>query len=135
MIRRPPRSTRTDTLFPYTTLFRSHPAAGAGARRRPHAAAPRRGRVEGAPREPAHPRRAAGRAASVILAGLAGGGRRAAGGVAAGLRGRPYASSAATWSAMASEEVTPGDTMPYKFPYPGPPKPEASPYGETHVRT
>src|SRR3546814_3232704 len=33
MIRRPPRSTRTDTLFPYTTLFRSqafshHGAAG-----------------------------------------------------------------------------------------------------------
>src|SRR3546814_14219503 len=29
MIRRPPRSTRTDTLFPYTTLFRSgvHPCA------------------------------------------------------------------------------------------------------------
>src|SRR3546814_15361694 len=26
MIRRPPRSTRTDTLFPYTTLFRSTPA-------------------------------------------------------------------------------------------------------------
>src|SRR3546814_7070787 len=27
MIRRPPRSTRTDTLFPYTTLFRArHPA-------------------------------------------------------------------------------------------------------------
>src|SRR3546814_5500352 len=25
MIRRPPRSTRTDTLFPYTTLFRSEP--------------------------------------------------------------------------------------------------------------
>src|SRR3546814_7543245 len=24
MIRRPPRSTRTDTLFPYTTLFRAH---------------------------------------------------------------------------------------------------------------
>src|SRR3546814_10562480 len=34
MIRRPPRSTRTDTLFPYTTLFRS--------RVYPH----RRGRVE-----------------------------------------------------------------------------------------
>src|SRR3546814_10218859 len=38
MIRRPPRSTRTDTLFPYTTLFRSlhrtvdhwHPAAFGG---------------------------------------------------------------------------------------------------------
>src|SRR3546814_2682342 len=34
MIRRPPRSTRTDTLFPYTTLFRSavqllrHPCLG-----------------------------------------------------------------------------------------------------------
>src|SRR3546814_9513423 len=27
MIRRPPRSTRTDTLFPYTTLFRSQPLA------------------------------------------------------------------------------------------------------------
>src|SRR3546814_13042275 len=32
MIRRPPRSTRTDTLFPYTTLFRSafDSAAGRG---------------------------------------------------------------------------------------------------------
>src|SRR3546814_4830882 len=30
MIRPPPRSTRTDTLFPYTTLFRS----GGGSRRR-----------------------------------------------------------------------------------------------------
>src|SRR3546814_7992349 len=29
MIRRPPRSTRTDTLFPYTTLFRSGGAVGA----------------------------------------------------------------------------------------------------------
>src|SRR3546814_12469129 len=28
MIRRPPRSTRTDTLFPYTTLFRSSPFLG-----------------------------------------------------------------------------------------------------------
>src|SRR3546814_2580094 len=30
MIRRPPRSTRTDTLFPYTTLFRSAHASLAG---------------------------------------------------------------------------------------------------------
>src|SRR3546814_2237665 len=30
MIRRPPRSTRTDTLFPYTTLFRSWSAIHAG---------------------------------------------------------------------------------------------------------
>src|SRR3546814_19217653 len=28
MIRRPPRSTRTDTLFPYTTLFRSRNGCG-----------------------------------------------------------------------------------------------------------
>src|SRR3546814_1731783 len=28
MIRRPPRSTLTDTLFPYTTLFRSAPLVG-----------------------------------------------------------------------------------------------------------
>src|SRR3546814_17139553 len=41
MIRRPPRSTRTDTLFPYTTLFRSphlpdqgHAGEGARADRR-----------------------------------------------------------------------------------------------------
>src|SRR3546814_19819626 len=31
MIRRPPRSTRTDTLFPYTTLFRSVVEVVAGA--------------------------------------------------------------------------------------------------------
>src|SRR3546814_10200075 len=37
MIRRPPRSTRTDTLFPYTTLFRS------GAARRHPARADERG--------------------------------------------------------------------------------------------
>src|SRR3546814_3467140 len=30
MIRRPPRSTRTDTLFPYTTLFRSNALVAAG---------------------------------------------------------------------------------------------------------
>src|SRR3546814_18173541 len=38
MIRRPPRSTRTDTLFPYTTLFRSVPGSGlclCGDRRKP----------------------------------------------------------------------------------------------------
>src|SRR3546814_4342942 len=42
MIRRPPRSTRTDTLFPYTTLFRSQGAVDrvvAVARRRGEPAA------------------------------------------------------------------------------------------------
>src|SRR3546814_4663452 len=33
MIRRPPRSTRTDTLFPYTTLFRSLLCAAVTTRR------------------------------------------------------------------------------------------------------
>src|SRR3546814_13549914 len=36
MIRRPPRSTRTDTLFPYTTLFRSAGAPAPLHRRRAH---------------------------------------------------------------------------------------------------
>src|SRR3546814_787621 len=39
MIRRPPRSTRTDTLFPYTALFRS---CGGAAHLRPARQAPRR---------------------------------------------------------------------------------------------
>src|SRR3546814_3623493 len=42
MIRRPPRSTRTDTLFPYTTLFRS--LLVAAHLRRPAAALARAGR-------------------------------------------------------------------------------------------
>src|SRR3546814_14319798 len=41
MKRRPPRSTRTDTLFPYTTLFRSDRP-----RARRHRAADHRGAVE-----------------------------------------------------------------------------------------
>src|SRR3546814_2090079 len=44
MIRRPPRSTRTDTLFPYTTLFRS-PFPARPALRRPDG--PRRGAAGG----------------------------------------------------------------------------------------
>src|SRR3546814_14073794 len=79
MIRRPPRSTRTDTLFPYTTLFRSQrlPAIIAGAaagaavlvrchhRRRSHALS---GIERGAGRcgggRPARARRAAGQVGS-----------------------------------------------------------------------
>src|SRR3546814_9895846 len=50
MIRRPPRSTRTDTLFPYTTLFRSagdgsvQSGPAAGRRRTAQARAPAPGR-------------------------------------------------------------------------------------------
>src|SRR3546814_3710345 len=47
MNRRPPRSTRTDTLFPYTTLFRSL-RDRAGAQRRHQRAVGVRGRAEGA---------------------------------------------------------------------------------------
>src|SRR3546814_12682787 len=43
MIRRPPRSTRTDTLFPYTTLFRSPRAPSAPPRRCPWRRSPRHG--------------------------------------------------------------------------------------------
>src|SRR3546814_8216237 len=47
MIRRPPRSTRTDTLFPYTTLFRSHIA------RRPEITSVTRPAAESASERPA----------------------------------------------------------------------------------
>src|SRR3546814_10909197 len=53
MIRRPPRSTRTDTLFPYTTLFRSDRRA-AGGRSRLH---PDRDDLRHAQREGGRPRR------------------------------------------------------------------------------
>src|SRR3546814_14264123 len=50
MRRRPPRSTRTDTLFPYTTLFRSRP--GGLRRQAPHDLH----RAAGRPRRPRHRR-------------------------------------------------------------------------------
>src|SRR3546814_15553370 len=79
MRRRPPRSTRTDTLFPYTTLFRSvarvsaaHPGWGnagtpsAPARRPTDTAAPRVARVSAA-----HPGRGnAGAPGALRLPGL-----------------------------------------------------------------
>src|SRR3546814_1338956 len=58
MIRRPPRSTRTDTLVPYTTLFRS--SAGRGGGRGARASAHRRGLVARLRRARAHGRRVAG---------------------------------------------------------------------------
>src|SRR3546814_5136884 len=50
MIRRPPRSTRTDTLFPYTTLFRSAPGRRLDLDLRPQLHQP-------VPRNPEEPRR------------------------------------------------------------------------------
>src|SRR3546814_18624954 len=64
MILRPPRSTRTDTLFPYTTLFRSHVrtagAAADGATRAALAAEPGR-TAAGRPARPDHRRVCPGR--------------------------------------------------------------------------
>src|SRR3546814_12430165 len=50
MILRPPRSTRTDTLFPYTTLFRSKQAFGITIAHRLVKRLVRRGRVTAARR-------------------------------------------------------------------------------------
>src|SRR3546814_18029720 len=52
MIRRPPGSTRTDTLFPYTTLFRSRRMGAGGAARREDEGAGAEGRL-GLPRREA----------------------------------------------------------------------------------
>src|SRR3546814_7292077 len=50
MIRRPPRSTRTDTLFPYTTLFRSPGSRSPG--HRPRRCRERAATAGGRPRRP-----------------------------------------------------------------------------------
>src|SRR3546814_1979835 len=55
MIRRPPRATRTDTLFPYTTLFRSDRGVRR-ARGAPRPARPRRRRHHALPAPPRAPR-------------------------------------------------------------------------------
>src|SRR3546814_2516969 len=60
MIRRPPRSTRTDTLFPYTTLFRSNLRAAEGAGRHALRAAARRSRARSRARPGCEPHPAAG---------------------------------------------------------------------------
>src|SRR3546814_4303495 len=76
MIRRPPRSTRTDTLFPYTTLFRSvrrwrgfaRPALG----RTPHAAGIVHAPARSVPLRPVgDPRRARSENAGAVAHGRA----------------------------------------------------------------
>src|SRR3546814_13344614 len=85
IIRRPPRSTRTDTLFPYTTLFRSPCPLRCGELR----AARRTGAAGPARADRGMPLRVAGRAAAdgVLPARLHGLRHRAADGDAAG--GKP----------------------------------------------
>src|SRR3546814_13415015 len=93
MIRRPPSSTRTDTLFPYTTLFRAQQAGdrqrlGRGDLHRPQARTPRFDETKATgPRAPAtaaasaiastvagwrRGSRASGRSAARALAGATG---------------------------------------------------------------
>src|SRR3546814_2630946 len=67
MQRRPPRSTRTDTLFPYTTRFRS-PRAGATRRRK--AGSGRQRIAGGHPARPQVERRWRAQAACDLLRGL-----------------------------------------------------------------
>src|SRR3546814_4206788 len=67
MVRRPPRSTRTDTLFPYTTLFRSgRPESDEGHEAR----APAEGGIEGAAEQ--RPKHGAERPADSDIAHQAG---------------------------------------------------------------
>src|SRR3546814_8644161 len=55
MLRRPPRSTRTDTLFPYTTLFRSHgPIPGRAVQRATNSSSVRSTRKSTSPSSSAH---------------------------------------------------------------------------------
>src|SRR3546814_10367573 len=56
MIRRPPRSTRTDTLFPYTTLFRSSAISGLTDIEQPGAFVPQRFGCVGVDGERTHTR-------------------------------------------------------------------------------
>src|SRR3546814_10332973 len=82
MIRRPPRSTRTATLFPYTTLFRSAPRA----------ASPVRG-------QPDHPEVLSGRARPASRCG-------AGADLAGGCRKGPLSHTAIRRHARRSEEYT-----------------------------
>src|SRR3546814_12380272 len=80
MIRRPPGATRTDTLFPYTTLFRSRREAGTAAKGPRQGGRGDAGRVRPAPRPG---RSAPHRAGFRARPGWPGGGDRRGGGAAA----------------------------------------------------
>src|SRR3546814_1249539 len=64
MIRRPTRSTRTDTLFPYTTLFRSHIRSGRRAALRDVHPTGLAGPITATTATPVHDPRAIGRGAA-----------------------------------------------------------------------
>src|SRR3546814_17391044 len=76
MIRRPPRSTRTDTLFPYTTLFRSlaaHPLISYDSSNRPDSSLQRAFAGEGVQPQVAMTARDANLIKTYVRAGLGAG--------------------------------------------------------------
>src|SRR3546814_2169668 len=89
MIRRPPGATRTDTLFPYTTLFRSRREAGTAAKGPRQGGRGDAGRVRPAPRPG---RSAPHRAGFRARPGWPGGGDRRGGGAAADARSEEHTS-------------------------------------------
>src|SRR3546814_16889524 len=91
MIRRPPRSTRTDTLFPYTTLFRSR-RAGLRAAQHPPPAGRGRG---GERRRPLPPAGRTARAVAAVAGDLRAGGPAAGLGTARPLRRAPTSARSA----------------------------------------
>src|SRR3546814_17642610 len=102
MILRPPRSTRTDTLFPYTTLFRSWPL------HRPSPATPDRNGASPATcaaRPPAPPRRPRSRSA------------RPSAWPPRQLRPRPPPHPSATWSCCSVYELSPSKFPPLSLCY------------------
>src|SRR3546814_16779027 len=99
MIRRPPRSTRTDTLFPYTTLFRSEDDLHVAPQRRQLA------RIQGRDVLALEPHLAAGRldqpADAASRRGLA----------AAGLADEPERFAGLEFAADAVDGIDPGDQI------------------------
>src|SRR3546814_14603116 len=129
MIRRPPRSTRTDTLFPYTTLFRSrrgaHHLRGRG--RRPGQLRPRGQLLPHQARRPRPvPQGRAGRRGVLARHGPAAaqGGRQVTDAFQQALdvgTGAPPAPSLATLALLLSENTPPAHSPPpTPRPAPGP---------------
>src|SRR3546814_18962545 len=129
MIRRPPRSTRTDTLFPYTTLFRSGGRAGRPVRTRLRR---RRAALLPAPARPGRRRRALRGTRRPRARTARGAGGEAVGlpGTEAGARGRrrclkartvtasPYTRPVATWHKRPHVEQPCPTAAPDELPHP-----------------
>src|SRR3546814_14837941 len=106
MIRRPPRSTRTDTLFPYTTLFR---AGARGAEGAPPTMTARRVRSRGSGRPAQRPlgRRVSAQGAPQAERGRQGDLAGAAGQIEPAVR-KPPAGAGGGWLPADEEGVSAG---------------------------